>query len=250
MWWVVPTTCFAVYMVFRRRREMRIPRHVAFIMDGNRRYGKRQYGKPLQGHEAGGRKLGQVCEWCADLGVREITAFAFSTENWNRSHEEIDTLMSTFIDKCVEIEEKAHHRKVRVRVMSTDQRLPSSVREALERLQAATAAYETLTLNLAISYGGRSEIVNAAKSIARRVRDGSLDVEQVDESVFASFLTLESAPDVLVRTSGEFRLSNFLLWQLAYTELVFLDKYWPDIEKTDLERVFQIFAKRKRRFGV
>lgn len=254
MWWLaVPTAYVCVLLVVyrRRKREMRIPEHVAFIMDGNRRYGAREFGmvRHLEGHEAGGRKLGLVCEWCVDFGIREMTCFAFSTENWNRSPKEIETLMATFIDKCAAIEAKAHEKRVRVRVMSTNDRLPERVKIALTRLVDATSEYDTLTLNLAISYGGRSEIVNAAKEVARRVRDG-LDVDTVDEATFATFLTLQSAPDVLIRTSGEFRLSNFLLWQLAYTELVFLDKFWPDIEKKDLEHAFRIFASRKRRFGV
>lgn len=232
----------------RRRR----PRHVAFIMDGNRRYGEREFGtaRRLEGHQAGGNKLGQVVEWCIESGVSEVTCFAFSTENWNRDAIEIECIMNTFVERCEDIKSKAHEKGVRVRVLCTDSsRFPSRVERALSDLVTETHKYATLTLNLAVSYGARSEIVDAARRVAQASKDGLLDPDSLDECSFAAFLQLPNEPDLLIRTSGEQRLSNFLLWQLAYTELVFLDKFWPDLERTDFDRCLDIFASRHRRFG-
>ncbi|KAJ1457404.1 Decaprenyl diphosphate synthase-like protein [Pelagophyceae sp. CCMP2097] len=224
-------------------------------MDGNRRYGERKFGdvgsaRKLEGHSEGGRKLGDVIEWCMESGVRELTCFAFSTENWNREQNEVDMLMRTFISRCEEIGRTARERGVRVVVLSSDtSRIPAHVSEALDKLVRETALHSTMTLNLAVSYGARGELANAARGLAVRVRAGTLDPEQIDEASFESELLLSSAPDLLLRTSGEFRLSNFLLWQLAYTELVFVDQFWPELTRLDFDGVLDEFARRKRRYG-
>lgn len=230
----------------------RRPRHVAVIMDGNRRYGERKFGRArrLEGHHAGGEKLGHVVDWCVEYGVREVTCFAFSTENWKRDRFEVEGLMRTFVERCTAILQKAHERQIRCRVLCTDDsRLPPDVREALETLVAETRTYAVLTLNLAVSYGARSEILQATRRAASEVERGLLRAEEIDEATFGTYLQLDSEPDLLIRTSGEHRLSNFLLWQLAYTELVFLDKFWPDLEKADFVHCLDAYARRNRRFG-
>ena len=229
-----------------------VPSHVAFIMDGNRRFGAKRFGpqRRLEGHAAGGRKLGEVLDWCLDAGVREVTAFAFSTENWNRDSREVALLMRTFVDQCAEILAKARERRVKCVVLCTDAaRLPADVAGALSTLAAETADLDALTLNLAVSYGARGEIAAAARTLAERCARGDLAPADVTEDALGAAMALASPPDLLVRTSGERRLSNFLLWQMAYTELVFLDKHWPELDRADFEDVLDEYARRQRRFG-
>jgi len=229
-----------------------VPRHIAFIMDGNRRYGASAFGpaRRLEGHAAGGRKLGEVVEWCVGAGVRECTVFAFSTENWRRDSGEVALLMKTFLDQSVEILARARERRIRCNVLCSDpSRLPADVAARLRTLEDETRGHTAFTLNLAVSYGARSELANAARALAERARDGALDVAAIDEAALGAELSLTSAPDLLVRTSGERRLSNFLLWQMAYTELLFLDKHWPELEKRDFDAVLAEYARRARRFG-
>jgi len=229
-----------------------VPRHVAFIMDGNRRYGAAAFGpaRRLEGHAAGGRKLGDVVDWCVDTGVAECTVFAFSTENWRRDAAEVALLMRTFLDQADEILVRARARGVRCRVLCTDDaRLPADVRARLGALEAGTARESRLLLNLAVSYGARSELARAAAACAARCARGEMSPADVDEAAVARELALRSCPDLLVRTSGERRLSNFLLWQVAYSELVFLDKHWPELARADFDAVLAEYARRQRRFG-
>ncbi|KAJ8600862.1 hypothetical protein CTAYLR_008211 [Chrysophaeum taylorii] len=221
-------------------------------MDGNRRYGERQFGRArrLEGHQAGGKKLGEVVEWCVDCGVREVTCFAFSTENWRRDPAEIDCLMKTFVGRCDAIKKKAQEKRIRVRVLCTDNRLPEDVDTALQALVDETRTYDGFVLNLAVSYGSRMEIAEAAKAVATDVKNGLLDPNDITEDTITKHLQLPDAPDLLVRTSGERRISNFLLWQLAYTELVFIDKLWPDLSRRDFDSLLRTFANRHRRFGM
>eukprot|EP00635_Sarcinochrysidales_sp_CCMP3193_P008432 CAMPEP_0118910298 /NCGR_PEP_ID=MMETSP1166-20130328/12499_1 /TAXON_ID=1104430 /ORGANISM="Chrysoreinhardia sp, Strain CCMP3193" /LENGTH=222 /DNA_ID=CAMNT_0006849759 /DNA_START=267 /DNA_END=935 /DNA_ORIENTATION=+ len=221
-------------------------------MDGNRRYGAKQFGhlRRLEGHEEGGKKLGEVLQWCLEAGLSEVTCFAFSTENWNRDSAEIDLLMHTFLSRSDQICKTAREKGICVKILATHaDRLPPEVREALERLERETRSFSKLTLNLAISYGARSELVAATRCLCRAAVNGELDPNAIDEDCLEANLLMPSAPDLLVRTSGERRISNFLLWQLAYTELVFLDALWPDLQQSDFVRVLDDFEKRQRRFG-
>jgi len=228
------------------------PKHVAFIMDGNRRFGRREHSDPLRGHSDGGQMLSDVVDWCMEAGVDTVTAYAFSTENWKRSKPEIDTLMSIFESQAQKILKKALKSGIRVLLISSEpEMLPDSTYKALKGLVDDTAGQKyKFTLNLCVSYGGRSEIVGAAKRLAQEVADGKIALDDINEKEFNDrMLTSASAdPDLLVRTS-EARLSNFLLWQLAYTEIQFVDKLWPELTKQDIYSSLQSYSDRKRRFG-
>jgi undecaprenyl diphosphate synthase len=233
-----------------------IPQHVAVIMDGNRRYGKRRYGKGSMGHYDGARMALQVIEWMSTEGVKHLTLYAFSTENWNRESTEVDTLMGLFLQFVEgDLRPVVFNRKVRVRLICTDKdHLPPKLYQAVQDLCEETSVHpeNSLTLNVCLSYGSRGEITCACQNIASACLDGRLKPEDVTESTISQHLLTRHSvdPDVLIRTSGEERISNFLLWQLAYTELFFLDKDWPELEKEDFLTVIRRFAAgRKRRFG-
>ena len=243
----------------RRRRAARDaagppPRHVAIIMDGNRRFGARAFGpeRRLEGHAAGARKLGEVVDWCLGRGVAELTVFAFSTENWDRDADEVAALMREFVARAAEVERRCVERGIRCRILCTaPERLPRAARAALDRLEAATAPVPAprLVLNIAVSYGARGEIARAARTLAARCARGELAAGEIDEAAVERELLLRSPPDLVVRTSGERRLSNFLLWQAAYAELVFVEKHWPAFAECDLDAALGEYRRRGRRFG-
>ena len=240
----------------RRRRAARDaagppPRHVAIIMDGNRRFGARAFGpeRRLEGHAAGARKLGEVVDWCLGRGVAELTVFAFSTENWDRDAGEVAALMREFVARAAEVERRCVERGIRCRILCTaPERLPRAARAALDRLEAPVPA-PRLVLNIAVSYGARGEIARAARTLAARCARGELAAGEIDEAAVERELLLRSPPDLVVRTSGERRLSNFLLWQAAYAELVFVEKHWPAFAECDLDAALDEYRRRGRRFG-
>ena len=234
-----------------------VPKHVAVIMDGNRRYGKRIYGQGNMGHFDGGQKLLQVIEWLDTEGVKALTIYAFSTENWNRESTEVDVLMGLF-QQFVETDLRpiVFNRKVQVKLICTDvSNMPPKLHAAISALEDESfqnGNADSMTLNVCLSYGSRGEIVKACQSIAQDCMAGKLQPEALTEdSISERLLTAHSPdPDVLIRTSGEERISNFLLWQLSYTELFFLEKDWPELDKEDFLKVIRTFAKgRERRFG-
>jgi len=236
----------------RHHQGQSTPRHIAFIMDGNRRYGAKHFGhgRRLEGHDEGGKKLSEVLQWCLEAGLREVTCFAFSTENWNRDVDEIDFVMQTFLDRSEEICRTARNKGICVKILATNaDRLPTNVRSVLERLERDTRGFSNLTLNLAISYGARSELVMATQRLCRAAIEDGIKHGEIDENRLEANLLMPSAPDILVRTSGECRVSNFLLWQLAYTELFFLDTLWPDLKQSEFLQVLGDFESRQRRFG-
>jgi len=228
------------------------PRHVAIVMDGNRRYGKKKHGSAMKGHWDGGQMLANMTEWCMAEGVEMLTVYAFSTENWNREATEVDTLMTIFVQYASSLQEEALKNDVRVRVICTDSsRLPEKVRTATKLLEDTTSNCSTFLVNICLSYGSRGEIVNATRSLAVEVAEGKRVPESIDEGIFSNYLSTADLPDpeILIRTSGEHRLSNFLLWQLAYTEIFFVDKLWPELTKDDLHDILDNYTKRVRRFG-
>lgn len=233
-----------------------IPKHVAFIMDGNRRYGKRKYGKGMMGHWQGGAKAIQVVEWCSTEGVEFVTLYAFSTENWNRTPEEVAYLMDIFL-RYVENDLRpiVFKRKLRFKhIYSEKDRIPHKLLAAIENLRAETEKFpeSNLTVNVCLSYGSRGEITNTFRAIATDCVNQQLQPNDISEDLISSRLSTSHCgdPDVLVRTSGEERVSNFLLWQIAYTEFFFLKKDWPELEKNDILEVFRTYARgRQRRFG-
>ena len=229
----------------------RLPQHIAVIMDGNGRWAKKQGKIRIFGHQNGVSAVRAVSEACAELGVKYLTLYAFSTENWNRSKIEVDALM-TLLSKTIAEEVKTlNDNNIKLNAIGDLQRLPKSNYEALMKAIEDTKDNDRMTLTLCLSYSGRWEITQAAKALAQKVKSGELDVEQIDEKCFSSFLNTKDMPDpeLLVRTSGEERISNFLLWQLAYSEFYFTDVLWPDFNKKELDKAIIDFYGRKRRFG-
>lgn len=220
-------------------------------MDGNRRFGRARFGSVGLGHEHGGQTLQNFVDWSIAAGVKTLTVYAFSTENWSRSPSEIATIIRIFWKYTTKMLTDALEKNIRVNVLATDpDSVPSHLLSHFRKLEAATAHCDGFVLNLCVSYGSRGEIVNACKSIATDVQSGAIGVQDVTEAELSKrMLTGASEPDLMIRTSGEVRLSNFLLWQLAYAEMVFVDKCWPELEKHDFDDILLEFARRKRRFG-
>ena len=228
-----------------------VPRHVAIIMDGNGRWAERRGISRVEGHRAGLESCREVVQSAGDLGIDYLTLYAFSIENWNRPKEEVRELMNlleTYLDK--EIEEVMRNG-VRVLAIGRDDRLPPSVRTRVEAAVERTRDNREMTMVFALSYGGRSEIVDAARKLAHDVEDGKVDPDRIDEKVFASYLYAPDVPDpdLLIRTGAELRVSNFLLWQIAYTEIYTTSVMWPDFRKQHLVEAVLDYQKRERRFG-
>jgi len=222
-------------------------------MDGNRRFAKEFGLQPTDGHIKGKDKLEEMMEWCLELGIKILTVYAFSTENLEREPEEVDSLMKLFEDNFYKLgdDERIHKHKIKVSVLGQMELLPSSVKKAIQYATDKTAAYDQYFYNIAIAYGSRQEIIQAIKQVAVKVKKGELEVDEIDEKVFSNFLYTADFPDpdLILRTSGEERVSNFLLWQLAYAELYFTDVYWPGFRKIDFLRAIRSYQLRQRRFG-
>jgi len=229
----------------------RIPNHVALVMDGNGRWAKQRGLARTKGHEAGEKALFDVVEGAIQIGVKELSAYAFSTENWRRSPEEVKFLMGFNRDVIRRRRDEMNAMGVRVRWVGRPQRLWRSVIEELEIAEELTKKNKVLTLNMCVNYGGRAEIADAAAALARDIAKRKLSADQVNERVFARYLDEPKMSDVdlFLRSSGEQRTSNFLIWQSAYAELVFLDVLWPDVTRETLWRAIEIYAARDRRFG-
>lgn len=231
------------------------PEHIAIILDGNRRWAAEKDLDPWFGHEKGAEKVEQLLDWCAKIGVKSVTLYAFSTENFRRPQREIEEIMRIAADRLRKIltDERIHKNKIRVKVIGRIHLLPAHLQNLIAEVEEATKNYSDHFLNIAFAYGGRAEIVDAARKISEKVKQNELKPEDVDESLFEKFLYTshlpKQDPDLIIRTSGEERLSGFLLWQSAYSELCFLDVYWPDFRLIDLLRAVRTFQKRKRRFG-
>jgi len=231
------------------------PRHIAIILDGNRRWASEKILSPWLGHEKGAAKVEQLLDWCLKLGVKSTTLYAFSTENFNRSDGEVIEIMRIAEERFRKLltDERIHREKVRVKVIGRVKLLPTNLRQLISDIEKSTQDYGDHFLNLALAYGGRAEIVDAARKIAEEVHKGRLEPEKIDKQTFENYLYTshlpQQDPDLIIRTSGEERLSGFLLWQSAYSELCFLDVYWPDFRLIDLLRAVRTFQKRNRRFG-
>ena len=229
--------------------------HIAIILDGNRRWATENELNPWLGHKKGAETVERLLDWCEKLGVKFVTLYTFSTENFRRSPEEIEEIMRIAEEKFRKLlmDERIHRNKVHVKVIGRVNLLPQSLQQLIGDVENATANYDSQFLNFAFAYGGRAEIIDATKSIAEKVKNGELSLNDIDESTVEKYLYTshmpKQEPDLIVRTSGEERLSGFLLWQSAYSELVFLDVYWPDFRLIDLLRAIRTFQKRKRRYG-
>lgn len=251
---------FGIYRLYERWlwhqvKNKSMPEHIAIILDGNRRWATKNGLKPWVGHFYGAKKVEEVLKWCLNLGVKTITLYAFSTENFQRSREEVERLMELLREKLKELlaSEEVRKHKVKVKVIGRTYLLPQDLQEIIHKVEEETKDFNEHYLNLAIAYGGRAEIIDAVKKIAQKVAVGILSPEEINEETFeqhlyTSFLPKQD-PDLIIRTSGEERLSGFLLYQSAYSELCFLDVYWPEFRRIDLLRAIRTYQKRSRRFG-
>ena len=231
---------------------MTIPRHLAVIMDGNGRWAARRRRPRIIGHRAGARAVNLCIDFCLERGIAALTLFAFSSENWGRPEEEVGALMKLFLNALEREVVELHRRGVRVRFIGERDRFGAQIRDRMQAAEAQTAGNTRLALNIAASYGGRQDIAAAARSLAHDVAEGRIRPDDIDEALFASRVALADLPppDLFVRTGGETRISNFLLWQLAYTELWFTDTLWPELDAATLSRALDDFARRERRFGL
>ncbi|MCX6271756.1 MAG: isoprenyl transferase [Bacteroidetes bacterium] len=230
----------------------RLPRHIAIIMDGNGRWAKQRGQMRIFGHENGVKPVKDVAEACTELGIEYLTLYAFSTENWNRPQNEVNALMNLLV-KTIHAEIKTlQDNKIRLLAIGDLKSLGEESYAELMHAIELTASNENLALVLALSYSSRWEIVEAAKNIAIKTREGSIEPSDIDSAMFSEYLTTRSVPDpeLLIRTSGESRVSNFLLWQIAYTELFFTNTLWPDFGKEDLYEAIIDYQNRERRFGL
>ena len=228
-----------------------VPRHVAIIMDGNHRWAKRKFLPGAAGHQAGARNVRHVAELCADLGVEYLTLFAFSTENWNRPQREIDLLMRLMRGMLENDVEELHAKGVRLRIIGDRSKFSAEIQLLMARAEQVTRLNDRLYLTIAANYGGRWDIARAAREMAMAVERGELDPRSVDENTFENYLSMRDLPqpDLCIRTGGDRRISNFLLWDLAYTELYFTDAYWPEFDEMLLESAFSDYQGRQRRYG-
>ena len=228
-----------------------MPKHIAIIMDGNRRWAKQRGLDPKLGHKKGAETLENIASYANKIGLEYMTVYAFSTENWKRTKEEVGALMlllQTYLDRFLN---KESLRNIRVRVLGDVEGLDKGLRESIYKIVEKSKNNTGLTLNIAFNYGGRAEIVRAVKNISEKVKNDEISVEEIDEKLVTNHLYTvgEPEPDLLIRPGGELRISNFLLWQLAYTEFLFIDKYWPDFTEEDLLDAIKTFEKRNRKFG-
>jgi tritrans,polycis-undecaprenyl-diphosphate synthase [geranylgeranyl-diphosphate specific] len=256
---------FGAYKLYERWLWQQVksgakPEHIAIILDGNRRWANEQDKHPflLQdkwGHQNGADTVEQLLDWTHLLDVKYVTLYTFSTENFARNSEEVEKIMQIAEERFRKLlkDERIHRDRVHVKIIGRVNLLPKSLQDAIADVEKATADYNSYFWNFAFAYGGRAEIVDAAKTIAEKVKNGELEIADVNESTFEKYLYTahmeKQDPDMIIRTSGEERLSGFLLWQAAYSELLFLDVYWPDFRLIDLLRAIRTFQYRKRRFG-
>ncbi len=227
---------------------MELPNHIAIILDGNRRYAKQHNQQPWQGHKAGAKNVENLIKWAIELKIKELTLYAFSTENFNRSKEEVNHLMRLFIHFFNKLKKQTSN-KVRINFVGKLSLLPEKVQAAARTLMKKTKQNKTLKVNIALAYGSRLEIVEAAKKFAKAVKNNKTKLNNLTTATFKKYLWLDSEPELIIRTGGEKRLSNFLLWQAAYSELYFTQKYWPEFTKQDLIKAINDYNRRQKRYG-
>lgn len=230
---------------------MNVPQHIAIILDGNGRWAKAKGMPRNYGHTQGSKNVEKICEIAYKMGVKYLTVYAFSTENWNRPKSEVDALMTllrNYMKTCLKTAEK---NRMKVRVIGDKSRLDEDIRTRIEELEEASKNNDGLNFQIAINYGSRDEMIRAMKKMVKECEDGKLTSEEITEEKFESYLDTHDIPDpdLLIRTSGEQRLSNYLLWQLAYTEFYFTDVPWPDFTKEELEKAIEQYNSRDRRYG-
>ena len=235
----------------KKPEEYRVPKHVCIIMDGNGRWAKKRLLPRKAGHVQGARVVEQICEDAYDLGIEYLTVYAFSTENWQRPQDEVDALMNLLRKYMKDSLARSAKNNMRVRVLGDISVLDEDLQQSIRELEEASASNTGLKFQVAINYGGRDEIVRATRKISELVKEGKLDPEDITEKTFSEYLDTAGMPDpeLMIRTSGELRTSNFLPWQIAYSEFYFTNVLWPDFDKKELERAIDFYNGRERRFG-
>lgn len=249
-----------IYSYYERRLEAEIlsqplPNHVAIILDGNRRWARYHFLDTERGHSYGADRAEDLLNWIHDIGVKITTLYILSTENLERKDEELENIYRLLEVKLQKLYEdpRVHRRQMKIKAIGDKRKLPAKLQEILGRLEEATAEYNTMFLNIAVAYGGQKELVDAVKKIAGMAKRGEIDVNDINEQTIESCLYTshlpQAAPDLILRTSGEKRLSGFLIWQSAYSELMFMDVFWPEFRKIDLMRAIRTYQRRARRYG-
>lgn len=231
--------------------DRKVPQHIAIILDGNGRWAQKRHLPRNMGHAQGSKTVERICEDAYKMGIKYLTVYAFSTENWSRPQEEVDALMNllrSYMKDCIKISKK---NNMRVRIIGDKTRLDSDIQESIRALEAASAENTGLNFQVAINYGGRDEIVRAVRKVSKKVIDGELKPEEITDEVIAMYLDTAGIPDpdLLIRTSAEQRISNFLLWQLSYSEFYFPEVLWPDFTRDDLQKAIDFYNSRERKFG-
>ena len=249
-----------LYKIYGKRLENEIqngdiPNHVALILDGNRRWAKKQLSIPKKGHWKGADAVENLLDWCEEFNIKIVTLYALSAENLDRNNEEVTDLYELIRIRLEKLfnDPRIHRSKMRVKAIGRIELLPESIKDVLKRLDEVTEKYDKHFLNIALAYGGQNELVDAVKKIVIKIKDGTLNVDDIDKreiesNLYTSHLP-QSSPDMILRTSGEKRLSGFLMWQSAYSELIFMDIFWPEFRKIDLMRAIRTYQERKRRLG-
>lgn len=232
-------------------QEMKIPEHIGIIMDGNGRWAKKRGLPRIVGHAQGGKTFRAIVRYCSDIGVKYLTFYAFSTENWTRPKEEIDSLMKQFDEYLDEILIDFNKYNMKLKFIGDKSMLPDHMVEKMAHAEKLTEGMNRITVNLAINYGGRQEIAQACRALAQKVKNGEIQVEDIDETMISGsiYTANQPDPDIIIRPSGEQRLSNFMLWQAAYAEFWYSDVLWPDFKSSDMDKAITDFNKRSRRFG-
>ena len=232
-------------------KEEGMPRHIAIIMDGNRRWARQKGLDIKQGHKEGAKTLEKIVRYANKIGLEYITVYAFSTENWKRTADEVGALMLLLQNYLDDYSKRADTENIKVKVLGDITALSSGMQKSIQKCMERTKDNTGVTFNIALNYGGRDEIVKAVRKIAQEVKDGSLNIEDIGEETISNSLYTagQPDPDLLIRTSGEIRTSNFLPWQIVYSEFVFIEKNWPDFTEKDLDEAIEIYKKRNRKFG-
>ncbi len=232
-----------------KETDNKVPKHVGIILDGNRRFAKKLMMKPWKGHEWGAQKIEKLFEWCKELNINELTLYCFSLENFNRPKNEFDYLMKIFKETFTKVKDDPRLKDIKINFIGRIKMFSKEIQDAMYSIMEKTKDNTKYIINFAMAYSGRGEIVDAVRKIAEQVKNGKLDINSINEEIFSKNLYMEDQPDLIIRTGGDHRTSNFLNFQAAYSEWIFLDKTWPEFEKQDFEQCIIEYGNRERRFG-